>query len=198
MGKTERLEMKAVKEAARKAARGAVEEMLRSSEFKKYLSEALGLSSKNRGSKTNAPEGAREARGELSDADIARIEREIREGLLEAGVRRQDLDWALMRFQSVIADLPPDKLKEYELQHFVDELRSSAPHVFRDHGEGNEPKTAATAAPPAKTSTGARTEAPPASPEGQPTFDALKATPEQVRERLEQIRALRGQSAPTS
>lgn len=203
MGKAERLHMKAVKEAARKAARGAVEEALRSPDVQKLLREIIGgVPAKNETKDSNRTQVTAET---IEKDELERIEREVREALLEAGVRRQDLDWALSRFQKKVAELPEDKLATYEVETFVQELAKQAPQVFREgflpresareemHGEpaGNNQDTM----PAKRADTGPKSDVTPKPKVTNEAFDAMKATPDQIRQRLEEIKALRGQPA---
>ncbi len=204
-GARQRIALKAAKEVAAKAARKAVEEMMRSEAFRATLREIIGLSGDSGSSakQTTTETRTRETTevGAESTVDLASVEREIREQLLEHGVRRADLDWAVMRFASVVASLDDQALAKYDVSDFVEDLAKSAPQVFR---EGALPKASDVAVEAEKGSEG-EAKSPPATtgtksepgpkPVREPAFDATKASREEVARRLAEIKAMAGRSA---
>ena len=76
------------------------------------------------------------------ELEEARIESALRESLLDAGVRRRDLDFAVSRFVARVRDLDDDALKTYDVPDFVKELATDVPMVFV---EGKAPKAEPTA-----------------------------------------------------
>jgi hypothetical protein len=73
-----------------------------------------------------------------NDADLTRLEYEVRMELLDAGVRKEDLDYAVWRFVNLLAGKSEDEIKKIEISDFVKTLPD---YVFKagknPFGEGS-------------------------------------------------------------
>jgi membrane protein involved in colicin uptake len=136
----------------------------------------------------------------------AQAEARVREELLEAGVKRSELDYAVQRFASRVSTMSERDLKTYEVGSFVAEIGKDVPYLFVE-GRAPKPeqtaeektaadaaakaaadKAAADAAAAAKTgaTTGAATGGA-AKEEKAGGFNALTAKPSEVAARLAEI-----------
>jgi hypothetical protein len=102
---------------------------------------------------------------------------------VEGGVKPADLPYAMSRFVAHVKTLDDAALEKFDEAAFLATLKTEAPYVFTG--------APAPATPPAPVSTAPPGGGPAAPPSGGPQpFNALKATKDQIAERMRQIRAM--------
>jgi len=217
--------------AAREEGREEVQELLRKFGFKtvRDLESTLDAAEQMKREKEKAAEKAR-PKDDADDAAriAAQAERELRETLLDAGVKRADLDLAVSVMARKVQRMSEAELAKYEPEDFAKEFKASNPQSFRDYDPDKayrdrreaevkaenerlaaEKKAADDAKakqppvedkpadpPPAadKATTGLPTTTP-AKPTEKATFNAMKASKEEVAKRMAEIKILAAKPA---
>jgi hypothetical protein len=120
----------------------ALKEALRREAERKILKE-LGVSSLDEAKaklagKTQKQTNKQAKQSASDDADLTRLEYEVRMELLDAGVKKEDLDYAVWRFVNLLAGKSEDEIKKLEISDFVKTLPD---YVFKagknPFGEGS-------------------------------------------------------------
>lgn len=109
--------------------------------------------------------------------------------LIAAGVKDDDLDWAVSRFEAKKADLPPSGVATFGVDAFVSELKTTQPTMFAAVETPVVPVVPVVegAVPPAGTppTSGNSNTPPPAPPSA--GFNAKGKTPAEVNDRLKAL-----------
>jgi hypothetical protein len=122
-----------------------LKEAIRREVEKKILKE-LGVSSLEEakaklGGKPQKQKPEKQKSEPSDDFDLTQLEYEIKMELIDAGVKKEDLDYAVWRFANLIAGKSEEEIKQLELKDFVKTLPD---YVFKagknPFGEGSEIK----------------------------------------------------------
>jgi len=123
--------------AAREEGREEVQELLRKFGFKSVRDMESTLEAFDKYQKDEAAKASDKSKSKDDvDADqkeLARYERELRESLLDAGVKRSDLDLAMIVMGRKVSGMSEAQLAKYEPEDFAKEFRVSNPQAFRDY-----------------------------------------------------------------
>jgi hypothetical protein len=109
-----------------------------------------------------------------NDADLTHLEYEVRMELLDAGVKKEDLDYAVWRFVNLLAGKSEDEIKKIEISDFVktlpDYVFKAGKNPFGDGSNTDQKSATGGQAQVAPSGEGAKTEAKPegvGKPEGE-------------------------------
>lgn len=219
----ERLHMKAVREEARRQFKAMLQELgVESTEELREMLAGTGVDreeTKVPTPKVDAKALEDEKRAAIEDA---KAEAALRETLLDSGVKRRDLDYAVIRFKSRVESMSDADLAAFDVPDFVTELAADAPMVFADgrlpkrepteaekqaareaeekaradaekaKADSDKAKADAEAAKVGTADVGVKAAAANSKIIDPPPFHAMNATKEQVAAAMERVKALRG------